>query len=378
MTIHLAIDAIGAKYGGSVTGLIGILNAALADERIAKISMFCTPSEKRLASIPCSNKLVAIEKPWVDKNYLLRILWYEWLLAMECRRIRADVLLVSANFGNGCRDVPHVTYVRQSLPFSEEALNSFATYKDRLIAGSYGIRMKRSCRRAAHVICQSSVMKCSLIDTFGLDPARVTTIYSAPKQLGEKSDPKSFSETIGLPGNKVRLIYVGTDAPYKKLATVVGGLKLIQSRFPETELALTLPTGHHYASLHGIKCVGYLNDEQLAAAYLSAAILVLPSLVESGPQPPIEAMSLGVPVLIADRPYALDICEDAALFFDPLSPQDFADKAIVLLHDTELRQTLIKRGYALVEKRRDQKPHQKIIDICLDVALEAKRKRSQN
>lgn len=373
--IHLAIDAIGAKQGGAATGLVSILEAALNDPRISKTTLFCTPPEKRVFEIPSADKLIELSKPWVDKNYALRILWYEWLLGYECRRIGVDVLLIAANFGRASFDVPHVTYVRQSLPFSKEALNSFSKTKYRLISRSYGIRMKHSCRTASRVICQSSVMKGSLIDSFGLDPTRVTTVYSAPKELRLPTNAQSFSERNIKPVNQARLLYVGSDAPYKKLDTAIEGIELIQSRFAETELALTLPTNHYHASIQGIKCIGYLNDDQLAEAYKSSDILVLPSLVESGPQPPIEAMSLGTPVLIADRPYAHDICEDAALFFEPNSPEDFAEKAIRLLTDEELRQTLIAKGLKLVEKRRAEQPYKKIIDICVDVALEARHQR---
>lgn len=373
--IHIAIDAMGAKHGGSATGLAGILDAALNEPSISRITLFCSPPGKRLFKFPSSLKLVEMAKPWIDKNYALRVLWYEWLLGYECRKIGADVLLIAANFGRAGFGVSHVTFVRQSLPFSKEALDSFCTTRDRLISRSYSIRMMRSCRTAARVICQSSVMKTALTEAFRLDPTRVTTVYSAPKQLGLPNNPKPFPKKNEFPGDQYRLLYVGTDTPYKKLTTLVEGLKSIQSRFPSAELILTLPKNHRYASVPGVNCVSYLHNDQLADAYRSADILVLPSLVESGPQPPIEAMSLGTPVLIADRPYAHDICGDAAFFFDPLSPQDFSEKAILLLQDKVLRDSLIQKGYALIAKRREEKPYQRIIDICVEVALEARRKK---
>ena len=129
---------------------------------------------------------------------------------------------------------------------------------------------------------------------------------------------------------------------------------------------MTLPSDHAYGVLPGISCVGYLNDEELSKAYQTAAVLVLPSLVESGPQPPLEAMSLGTPVIVADRPYAHDICEDAAIFFDPNSPEDFAEKAIHLLSDLMLRRDLIAKGLALVESRRAAEPYKQIVQILLD------------
>ena len=196
------------------------------------------------------------------------------------------------------------------------------------------------------------------------------SIYNKSKSLSGKENT-----SIEIPG---RLLYVGVDYPYKKLEKLVSGLDLIRRRFPNAVLRLTLPPDHPYSVKPGVKCLGYLNDEQLSDAYRGSDILVLPSLLESGPQSPMEAMSLGTPVLVADRPYAHDICDDAALFFDPLSPEDFAEKAIRLLTDQTLRKILIARGYALIEKRRSEKPYQKMVDILVDVATSSHTKQTPN
>jgi glycosyltransferase involved in cell wall biosynthesis len=215
-------------------------------------------------------------------------------------------------------------------------------------------------------------MKDWLTDTFNLDPAKIEAIYSTPRLLGPSQLNKSFSSQKHKVAKSCRLLYVGDDYPYKGLDTVVKSLKLIRRRFPKAELTLTLPKDHRYASLPGVNCIGYLGEENLAQAYCDADILVLPSLVETVGLPTLEAMSLGTPVLVADRPYAHDVCDDAALFFDPLSPEDFAEKTIILLTDQTLRETLIDRGFALIERRRSEQPYQKIVDILIEIGFEAK------
>jgi glycosyltransferase involved in cell wall biosynthesis len=349
--------------------LIDLLKAALDDPRISRITLFCTPPEKRLFKMPSSGKLTEAPRPWIDKNYALRIVWYDWLLGFECRQIGVEVLLNSTNFGRGGIGTPHVTYVQQSLPFSQEALKTLPM-TDRFAKRIQRLEMMRSCRSAACVVCQSSIMTNWLTEAFHLDPAKVATIYSAPKQLGSPPD-RSFSSEHGVQlVNKGHLLYVGSDYRYKKLETAVAGLEILRRRIATAELTMTLEPNHPYHLRKGVNCVGYLDDEKLSEAYKSADILVLPSLVESGPQPPIEAMSLGTPVLIADRPYAHDICGGTALFFDPNSPDDFAEKAIRLLTDEALRQSLIDKGLKLVQKRRAERPYKKIIDIAVECAQE--------
>ena len=376
--IHLAIDAIGAKHSGSATVLTDILNSVIEDPRVSKITLFCSPSHRRLFELPTSQKLVAVPRSWIDSNYFFRMIWYECLLGVTCRLLGVDVLLIASNFGKTLFGVPHVTNIQQSLPFSEEAISSFRSILKTVRFGAVRWQMKRSCKSADCVICQSSVMKDWLTNAFRLDLARVAAIYTAPRPLGPSNISESLRKKGLQEGDSYRLLYVGSDYPYKKIDTAIKALELIRRRFPATELTLTLPKNHHCSSLSGINCVGYLNDDRLAQAYLDADILVLPSLVETVGLPTLEAMSLGIPVLVADRPYAHDICENAALFFDPFSPEDFAEKAIQLLTDQNLRKTLIERGYTLIEKRRAEKPYQKMVDILVDVATSSRTKQTPN
>ena len=94
----------------------------------------------------------------------------------------------------------------------------------------------------------------------------------------------------------------------------------------------------------------------------------MPSLVETVGLPLLEAMSLNVPVLAADRPYAHDICEDAAVYFDPLSVEDFARKAHLLTSSKELRHHLIEKGKKLTERRVLEASYARMVDIVLKTA----------
>lgn len=358
--------------------LTDILNSVIEDPRVSKITLFCSPSHRRLFEFPPSEKLIEAARPWIDTNYFFRMIWYEWLLGLTCRFLGVDVLLIASNFGKALFGVPHVTNIQQSLPFSEEAIRSFRSISKTVKIGAVRWQMKRSCRNADRIICQSSVMKGWLVNAFRLDPERVEAIYTAPRPLGPSNRNDSLRKKDLHEGDSHRLLYVGSDYPYKKIDTAIKALELIRRRFPATELSLTLPKNHHCSSLSGINCVGYLNDERLAQAYHDADILVLPSLVETVGLPTLEAMSLGTPVLVADRPYAHDICQKAALFFDPFSPEDLAEKAIKLQTDQTLRKTLIERGYTLIKKRRAEKPYQKIVDILVDVATSCRTKQTTN
>jgi glycosyltransferase involved in cell wall biosynthesis len=111
-----------------------------------------------------------------------------------------------------------------------------------------------------------------------------------------------------------------------------------------------------------------LSGANLPAAYKAASAFVLPSLVESGNVTMMEAMSVGTPVLAADRPYAHDLCEDAALFFDPRDPDAFANAAIDVLANEPLRKRLSRLGLELVQRRQENRPYRILLDHLCQLA----------
>jgi len=66
-----------------------------------------------------------------------------------------------------------------------------------------------------------------------------------------------------------------------------------------------------------VKRVGYVSDEALCALYRHAACFVFPSVYEGFGLPPLEAMSLGCPVVAARAASIPEVCGEAAEYFDP-------------------------------------------------------------
>ncbi len=370
--IHLSIEATGAKLGGAETMLLDFVDVAAAETGVAQINIFCSPKETRSFDFPHSEKIRLIENKWCDGNYLARVSWYEFGLGLAAKRLSSDIIFASSQFGRGLFGVPHVTYVQQSLPLSDEAVSTYSSAPWRLRIKMIRRQMARSCRSAEHVVAQSAVMKDWICSCFSIKPNKVTVVYSGAKNMPSPEVPSPKLSAMRARDRSPKLIYVGADYPYKKLDTAVKGLALLQKKWPDARLFLTLPFDHPYAAIHGVHCLGYLRDAVLTEAYQLADALVLPSLVESGPQTPLEAMSLGAPVLVADRPYAHDICRQAALFFDPWSPEDFAEKASLVFSDGQLRHSIVDNGFALVQERNAAKPFNRILEVLLAAAKTGK------
>ncbi|NHV25438.1 glycosyltransferase family 1 protein [Burkholderia sp. D-99] len=99
-----------------------------------------------------------------------------------------------------------------------------------------------------------------------------------------------------------------------------------------------------------IKYAGYISDEKLKALYQNAACFLYPSIYEGFGIPPLEAMRYGCPTLVGRSAALPEVCADAALYCDPYSVDDIAEKLRNLLDSAELRADLTRRGFLHAEQ----------------------------
>ena len=66
--------------------------------------------------------------------------------------------------------------------------------------------------------------------------------------------------------------------------------------------------------------------------------------------PGLEAMAAGTAVAASNVSSLPEIYKDAAIYFDPLKPEDIAGKIKLILSNDKLRQELIEKG-KLISKR---------------------------
>lgn len=145
------------------------------------------------------------------------------------------------------------------------------------------------------------------------------------------------------------LLSVGQPTPRKNLALLPALARLLGAM---GERPVILRVGgelnddlagaiRQYAELHEL---GRIQDAELAAAYQTAAVFVMPSRLEGFGLPVIEAMTAGCPVACARASSLPEVAGQAALLFDPSDPGEAATACNRLLRDEPLRQQLIEAG----------------------------------
>src|SRR5262249_33836628 len=145
----------------------------------------------------------------------------------------------------------------------------------------------------------------------------------------------------------------------------------------DASLFMTLEPNHPMVQMPGVVGLGYLAPAALAEAYGLADALVMPSIVETVGLPMLEAMHLGTPVVAADRPYAHDICGDAATYFDPGSPDDLQLAVSAVLSDERRRRSMLEASARLIAQRSNHKPYGRMIELLLSAKGPAKGARAR-
>jgi glycosyltransferase involved in cell wall biosynthesis len=89
---------------------------------------------------------------------------------------------------------------------------------------------------------------------------------------------------------------------------------------------------------------GYLERRQMFNVLRRAGFMVFPSYYEGFGLPVLEAMAVGLPVVCSRAASLPEVAGDAAVFFDPYSIKDIAEKIVAVAINPSLRNQLRAKG----------------------------------
>lgn len=124
-----------------------------------------------------------------------------------------------------------------------------------------------------------------------------------------------------------------------------------------------------------IRHLGYVDEKDIPYIYANASFLVFPSLYEGFGLPVIEAMEIGCPAICSNATSLPEVAGNAALYFDPLNPEEIADKINRIIMDTELRRSLIEKGKLQTEKFSWDLTAEKTLEILKGVSRQTPEER---
>ncbi len=216
---------------------------------------------------------------------------------------------------------------------------------------------RSSADRADHIIAISTFTGDTLVEKYCIPENKISVVLlgynrNAFKRL-KRDRVEEFRRKYRLP--RGFLFYPAATWPHKNHMNLLRAYKLLKDRNRfEDKLVLTgIKEQNHKAvkneiirlGLQGdVIHLGYLPYKDLPLLYNAAKVMVFPSFFEGFGLPVVEAMAVGLPVACSNVTSLPEVAGEAALLFDPASPEDIAEKVSMIYADKGLREELIRRG----------------------------------
>jgi L-malate glycosyltransferase len=139
--------------------------------------------------------------------------------------------------------------------------------------------------------------------------------------------------------------------------TILAAFALVAEARPGAELVLKhMGASSPVATAPGVRVIGHVPYEQMAAYYQAADVCVSIPSSDSSPRSVWEAMACGCPVVVSDLPWVRElIAPGADALVVPVEPEAVAAALLRVLGDRELAADLGRRGRRLAEAHRDRR-----------------------
>lgn len=208
------------------------------------------------------------------------------------------------------------------------------------------IWMGRAVYRAKKLLAISQSTKNDAVKLFGVNPEKITVSYIGPAV-------EAAEEPVALPATPI-VLFVGTLEPRKNLVNLIRAFDQLRSEGTTASLILAggwgwqsreiklAVNGSAYAA--DIKTPGYVSEAQKTYLYRHATVLAFPSYYEGFGMPPLEAMSLSLPVVTSNISSLPEVVGNAALLVSPDSTAEIAAALRQVITDASLRERLKQAG----------------------------------
>ena len=227
---------------------------------------------------------------------------------------------------------------------------------DRLL---YRKKYGASARHADHVITVSDQTRRDVIDIFGVDEDRVTTVYQGCSEAFARVTPEDerlARQALNLPERYI--LFVGSIEERKNLALIVEALAQLQDKDIHL-VAIGRKTPYVQTVVDRARRLGVLSRVHLLhgvgslllpGVYAGAKVFVYPSRFEGFGIPLIEALNAGIPVIGATGSCLEEAGGPSSLYTDPNDATMLSALIDRVLIDISLRRKMIEEGRTYVER----------------------------
>ena len=346
-----ALFCIPGKVGGSEIFLRQLLEKlSKQNEKEFHYYVFVNNENKNLFGIN-SEFFTIVHCPINASNRLLRILWEQIVLPIQCIIFKIDLLHspgYTSPLFTPCKKI--TTIFDLNYHYHPEDFNQL-----QLIV--YKVLIPLVARTSNKIIVHSRNAKEEMVKVLNINPNKIIVIYPGVDEVFyEKLPFKEIDRFISK--YKISRPYIMSNAvshPHKNISSLIKAYaELVKERGVTQDLILLGFAGKAQGELLrlikelrlGKKVIftGWVDPKYVPLFYQGASVFVFPSLYEGFGLPSIEAMASGVPLVASNYSCIPEVVGKGGILVDSKNPSKITNSILKVLSNPLVRADLIKRG----------------------------------
>jgi glycosyltransferase involved in cell wall biosynthesis len=250
---------------------------------------------------------------------------------------------------------------------------------------------RRALKRAERIFAVSNFTKSELTRTFGIPGEKIEVVYNAIDERFQaahttEADRQFIAERFQV--NYPFLLYAGNVKPHKNVVRTIEAFSALKGalqktgEYPELKLIIIGDELSKHPDLRrtvvksavekDVRFLGFVPIEVLRTFYATAEVFIFPSLYEGFGLPPLEAMSLGTPVVTSNTSSLPEVVDGAAVLVNPENVFEIMRAVQRVLRDQPLREKLRKRGQEQAKRYSWEKSVRRILEVYEEVGAGAR------
>lgn len=231
----------------------------------------------------------------------------------------------------------------------------------------YSVVLKTALKHSKKIITPTVATKQEIKKLYGISDSKIEVTLE-----GVDLEISDFKPVVFKDKNPY-ILYVGNAYPHKNLEGLVKAFQIFSKKNPEYTLKLVGKEDFFYKRLkkmvgkndiQNIEFLGFIADDVLGGMYKNASVVVVPSFMEGFGLTALEAMKMGGVVAVSNIPSLVEVCKEAAFYFDPhdsLSIARTLDDVVSLPQSKRLERIKVSKNHANIYS------WEKMAQLTLDV-----------
>jgi glycosyltransferase involved in cell wall biosynthesis len=288
---------------------------------------------------------VKVHYVWTGFNMLSNL----FVLPRLARRLQIDAMLFQT-FSSKSKSFKSIVFIHDIL---FKRYPEYFTWKERL----YFTPLRWTAPVADRIVTTTRFVQKELVsfnyaknhEQMDIAPSGVMGVFK-PLRFHQEALQKKIKAKFRLPDSY--LLFVGRLNARKNIENLVASFDFIHDKNiclviageKDGKAAQLDHLIHEEGVGRRIVFTGPVSNDELSIIYALSKIFCFPSYAEGMGLSPLEAMASGIPVIVSNTTSMPEVCGKAALYADPSSPKEIAQKINQLLEDKILYEEKIQEG----------------------------------